>query len=75
MDKYEVLTLTQLPLQFAEAAEGGGDELPIFALNVFQDVFPVQADGVGGENRAVQVGQEPETQERNAWFQGDVDLV
>lgn len=35
------LTLTQLPLEFTEAAKGGGDELSILALDVLQDVLPV----------------------------------
>lgn len=33
--------LTELPLEFTEAAEGGGDELSILALYVLQDVLPV----------------------------------
>lgn len=35
------LTLTELPLEFTEAAKGGGDELSILALDVLQDVLPV----------------------------------
>lgn len=50
------MSLTELPLEFTEAAEGAGDKLSILALHVLQDVFPVQTDGVGDEERAVQVG-------------------
>lgn len=49
--------LTELPLEFGKAAEGGGDEVAILVLDVFQDVFPVQADGIRDEERSVQVGQ------------------
>lgn len=45
--------LTELPLELAEAAEGGRDELPIFALYVFQDVLPVHTDGLREEKWAV----------------------
>ncbi len=34
-------SLTELPLEFTEAAEGGRDELSVLALYVIQDVFPV----------------------------------
>lgn len=49
--------LTELPLECSKAAEGGGDEVTILVLDVFQDVFPVQADGIGDEERTVQVCQ------------------
>lgn len=49
--------LTELPLEFGKAAEGGGDEVAILVLDVLQDVFPVQADGIGDEERTVQVCQ------------------
>lgn len=49
--------LTELPLEFGQAAEGGGDEVSILVLDVFQDVFPVQADGIGDEEWTVQVRQ------------------
>lgn len=49
--------LTELPLEFSKAAEGSGDEVAILVLDVFQDVFPVQADGIREEERAVQVCQ------------------
>lgn len=48
-------TLTELPLQFGKAAEGGGDEVSVLVLDVFQDVFPVQADGFRDKDWAVQV--------------------
>lgn len=64
--------LTQLPLQLGKAAEGGGDEVAILVLHVFQDVFPVQADGIGDEERAVQVCQQPETQEHHPAFTAKV---
>lgn len=51
--------LTELPLEFSKAAEGGGDEVAILVLDVFQDVFPVQADGIRDEERTVQVCQQP----------------
>lgn len=59
------LTLTELSLEFTEAAEGGGDELSILGLYVLQDVFPVQTDGIGDEKWAVQVSQQPGIPERN----------
>jgi len=49
-------SLTELPLDVAEAAQGAADELAVLALDVLQDVFPVQADGAGHEERPVQVG-------------------
>lgn len=50
-----VLVLTELPFEVSEAAECCCDELTIFSLNVFQDVFPVQTDGNRLENWAIQV--------------------
>lgn len=49
------LLLTQLPLEFTEAAESGGDELAILGLHILQDVLPVQTEGIRGEKRAVDV--------------------
>lgn len=51
-----LLPLTELPLEFTEAAQGAGDELSVLVLYVLQDVFPVQTDGIRDENWAVQVG-------------------
>lgn len=51
-----LMLLTEFPLEFTEAAEGGGDEVSILALYVLQDVFPVQTNGIGDEEWAVQVG-------------------
>lgn len=49
--------LTELPLEFGKAAEGGGDEVSVLVLDVLQDGFPVQADGFRDEERTVQVCQ------------------
>lgn len=51
------VALTELPLEFSKAAEGGGDEVAILVLDVFQDVLPVQADGIRDKERTVQVCQ------------------
>lgn len=51
------LLLTELPLEFTEAAEGGGDELAIFALYVLQDMLLVQTDNIGDKEWAVQVSK------------------
>lgn len=51
------VTLTELPLEFSKAAEGGSDEVSILVLNVLQDVLPVQADGFRDEEWTVQVCQ------------------
>lgn len=51
------VTLTELPLEFSKATEGGGDEVSILVLDVLQDVFPVQTDGFGDEEWTVQVCQ------------------
>lgn len=64
--------LTQLPLEFSKAAEGGADEVAILVLDVFQDVLPVQADGIRDEERTVQVCQQPSTQKHHPAFTAKV---
>lgn len=55
-------TLTQLPLEFTQAAQRGGDEVSILALYVLEDVLPVQTDGFRHIQWAVQVSQQSATQ-------------
>lgn len=59
------MPLTELPLEFTKASQGGSDELSVLVLDVLQDVLPVQADGVRDEQRAVQISQQPRIQEHS----------
>lgn len=51
------VALTEFSLELAEAAQRLGDKLSVLALYVLQDVLPVQAEGVRGEQGAVEVRQ------------------
>lgn len=53
--------LTELPLEFTQAAQRGGDEVSILALDVLQNVFPVQTDGFRYIHWTVQVSQQSAT--------------